>query len=49
MNALGFVGGPADNFVKGAISCAVGFGIALVIGVVLGFDNTKGSIFKKKA
>ena len=49
MNGLGFAGGPSDNFVKGIISCGVGFGLALVIGVVLGFDNKKGSLFKKKA
>ena len=39
LNVLGYTGGPAGNFVKGAISCAIGFGIALVLGLVLGFDN----------
>ncbi|MCR5755090.1 MAG: glucose PTS transporter subunit IIA [Acetatifactor sp.] len=41
LNALGFAGSTGENFVKGVISCAVGFGIALLLGLILGFDDSK--------
>ena len=41
LNALGYTGGPAGNFTKGVIACAVGFGLALILGLVLGFDDKK--------
>ncbi len=41
LNVLGFTGGTSDNFVKGAIACALGFVIALVLGLVLGYDEKK--------
>ena len=42
MNALGFAGGTPDNFVKGVASCGLGFALALLMGVILGFDDSKG-------
>ncbi|MBR1740663.1 MAG: hypothetical protein IJ733_02115, partial [Lachnospiraceae bacterium] len=39
LNALGFAGSTGENFVKGVISCAVGFGLAFLMGVILGFDE----------
>ncbi len=47
MNALGFAGGTPDNFVKGVGSCVLGFALALLMGVVLGFDESKGINLKK--
>ncbi len=41
LNALGFAGSTGENFVKGVISCAVGFGLAFLMGVILGFDDKK--------
>lgn len=41
MNALGFTGGSGNNFIYGVISCAIGFGIALLLGLILGFDDKK--------
>lgn len=41
LNALGFAGSTGENFVKGVISCGVGFGIALLLGLILGFENKK--------
>ena len=41
LNALGYTGGPAGNFTKGVIACAVGFGLAFILGLVFGFDDKK--------
>lgn len=41
LNALGFAGSSGENFVKGVISCAVGFGLAFLMGLILGFDDKK--------
>ena len=41
LNALGFAGSTGENFVKGVISCAAGFGLAFLMGVILGFDDKK--------
>lgn len=41
LNALGFAGSTRENFIKGIISCAVGFGLAFLMGLILGFDDKK--------
>ena len=41
MNVLGFSGGPAGNFVWGLISCLVGAAVALLLGVIFGFEDKK--------
>lgn len=39
MNALGYTGGPAENFINGVIACVVGFVLAAALGLILGFED----------
>lgn len=41
MNALGFTGGVGNNFRNGVIACIIGFGLALLLGLILGFEEKK--------
>ena len=41
MNALDFTGGVGNNFRNGVIACIIGFGLALLLGLILGFEEKK--------
>lgn len=52
LTVLQYAGGPGSNFVNACIACGVAFVVALVVGVVIGFnDDSNGEgfkLFKKK-